>query len=149
MSLTLDSTFYENVESALQTRLLTVAGIPPAEHLVLENQSPAYVPQAGTPWLRWTFRPQPNRLANINADAQLVRHIGAVMIDYYVPRGEGTRRANTVSAAIVTALRPGTRLIYNGLLVLVRTCFAQGGQNIDQHYQRPITLGWTADTIST
>lgn len=144
----LTRTFYTDVEAAIKTQLLTVQDIPTDEaHWSLENRK--FIPVEGEPYVRFTFRAQPNRLANIGREAQLIRHLGGCIIDYYVPRHEGTARSKQMTAAIVLALRPGRYLTYNGVKVLCRSCFDSNGMNDGQFYMRSVTLGWTADTIST
>lgn len=146
MTATLNSTFYGNVQGALRTALHGVAGVPADDHWALENR--LYTPAQGEPWLRWTFRPQPNRVVSIGYPNALVRHLGGALIDYFLPRGQGTSAADTFASAVVTAFRPGQYLTYNGQLVILRSCFVNGGMDDGQWYMRPITLGWTADTLT-
>lgn len=140
----LDATFYNNVQTALRTALKSVPGCPDDAHCVNENR--IYTSTAKEPWLRWTFRPQPNKAASLGTSQILVRHPGTLIIDYYVPANTGTEALDTFTAAVLTVMRPGARFSSNGQLVLVRMCFASGGMPSDQFFFRSITLGWLADT---
>lgn len=143
----LDATLYDNIQGALRTGLTLVPGVPDDAHMIDENRN--FEPTEGDVWLGWTFFPQPNRPVSISHPQTVIRHFGAVIIDYYVARNRGSKEADDFASAVVAMyLRRASPFIYNGQLVTIRNAFATRGMNIDQFYTRSITVGWQADTVT-
>lgn len=125
------------IRLALRNALLDRVSAPtlPAD-LRWENVE-AGPPPDGVPWLRETFMPSEER-ALFNLEDQAV---GLVQYSVFVPRGEGSKRADDIANAIKAAFNPRKTPAPGGFVSVYRAEVGRGLPE-DAWYQVPVSLYW-------
>lgn len=99
------------------------------------------------PYLKERLTPISSRRQTIGPVA-LVRHLGAVLWDLYVPAGNGTDAADRMADAFITAFWDGLVLSNGTQRVTIRGSSRSAGLLDPQWYHVPLLVQYQADTIN-
>ena len=98
-----------------------------------------YTPPATGNWARFTFLPNNPDIASIGAGGRSSQ-TGLVQIDLNFPIGGGDGEAMTKYLAVKNAFTEGSRLIYQGQEISIRSCGRSQGRVIDNFYRVSVSI---------
>ena len=131
------STFFNDIQGALRSRLVTLPGSPP---VAWENVD--YAPNSNVLFLRATSLPGETTQACIG-DAGLDDHIGIFQVDVFIPDGKGR---STWPDTVADHFKRGTRLTLNGVVVTISTVSISSAAKDENFYIVPISITYQAFT---
>lgn len=131
------STYFNDIETALEQRLLTLAGSPTIDWPLVPAE-----PDASTTYLRPTFLPGETTQASLG-DLGKDYATGLYQIDVIQRRGTGR---NVWSDPIGDHFKRGTYLAYNGITVRVMSASIQATETEEAHTITPVVIRWEVYT---
>lgn len=130
------------IHLALRARLLTVSGIPDANHRAWENKS--YTPVDGEPYIEEQFVPAVQFLWTMPPQGAVVEARGLYVVNWFGVSNTGTNGISTGCDAILAKFTPGTRLVLaSGDIVRIRSDPAPARGQI-----LPLEAGWASCTVN-
>jgi len=130
------STFFNDVQAALDAKLATITATPIAFPNI------PYKPQAGTVYLRATFLPADTVQASMGEDGKDETN-GIYQVDVVVPRGTGRPQ---LTDTVADLFKRGTVLTYNGVKVRVRSVSMASAILDEEWYFVPISVNFQTYT---
>lgn len=139
-------TFYVDVLAALRDTLVQIPTLPPPAAREWENRN-WQPPDAMQPWVRYTFNPGTFEAQSLGP-TPLMRGIGSLLVDWFIPTGRGTGEALRAAGAVQAAFNPRVVCTANGQAVIVRRSYTARLRRAEPWLQVPITVEWYADVIN-
>jgi len=131
------STFFADIQGALNARLSTLAGSP---SIAYENND--FDEQSGTEYLRATWLPAESAQASLG-DTGKDRHDGLYQVDVFTPKDEGS---STFVDAIADHFKRGTILTQNLVNLRIVSVSVETARTEDNFYQVPVTIRYQTFT---
>lgn len=133
---------YDDIRSALETRLKNTVGIPSS--VAFENIK--FSPVTKTPFIKTGFVPISRRPANRGANPT-VRYDGLFQIVLYCSEATGPALADDYANLIIESFDHNTDLSFTNSLsqtIYVSCAFAERTQGIEESpwYKLPVTISW-------
>lgn len=130
------NSFDQNVRSALETRLATVAGLP-----AIAYEGVRYTPVPGTPFVEPTIVPISERPVTMG-DGHLVLHEGIFMVVLVYPNGKGSGAIEAMANAVKSKFKASDTENVNS--VIVRFRYAERLPSVHQSdwIRVPVAIGF-------
>lgn len=131
---------YANIQTALNTHIQAIAGLPT---LQLENTQNVGV--TGVPFSRLTLLPaRPTQLTvGVNGKDQLQ---GLAQLDLFYPLNTGTATGNGMADTVIATFTRGLTLTSAGTKIHIQLVWRETGRRIEQFYQVPVMVQWSSIT---
>lgn len=127
------STFFNDIETALMTRLTTMSSLPPVAWPNIE-----YSPNATTLYLEPNVLPADTAQASLGATGKDLTN-GIFQIDVVIPAGTGR---SAIPDIVADHFARGTTLSYNGTNVKVRTVSISPSRLEGSWFRMPVTINY-------
>jgi len=134
--------YYDDIRSALETRLSGLSGIPS----VITYENMKLKPTTGTAFLQTYFVPTSRRRAYISATPQM-RYEGLFIVNVHVPENTGPGVADDYANIIIEGLDANTQLSFtnpSAETIYVSCDYAERTNGIEESpwYRVPVTINW-------
>ncbi len=126
-------------------RALVAAYVAGAFGLSTAYENEAFTPPTDTAWAELFVVPNQPSVATLG-DAGSDAHDGIMQINLNYPAGSGRHKVAEMVDRLRAHFKAGARFDYHGQQVVVSSCGAGPGRQVDGCYQRVVTINWYART---